>query len=71
MTLDSTSRVCLLGENGEGKTTLVKVMLGELDPTGGEVTRDRGARVALVNQHHSDQLAYVTLSSTSLRFPQL
>eukprot|EP00037_Helgoeca_nana_P004794 m.47955 g.47955 ORF g.47955 m.47955 type:complete len:733 (-) comp15756_c0_seq1:125-2323(-) len=58
MTLDSTSRVCLLGENGEGKTTLVKVMLGELDPTGGEVTRDRGARVALVNQHHSDQLAY-------------
>jgi ATPase subunit of ABC transporter with duplicated ATPase domains len=29
MTLDSQSRVCLLGENGDGKTTLVKVMLGQ------------------------------------------
>ena len=35
MGLDSDSRVCLLGENGDGKTTLVKVMLGHLDPTAG------------------------------------
>ena len=27
----------LLGENGRGKTTLVKLMLGELDPTAGVV----------------------------------
>ncbi|ACO60757.1 ABC transporter/cobalt transport family protein [Micromonas commoda] len=58
MGLDSDSRVCLLGENGDGKTTLVKVMLGHLAPTAGLVTVDRGARVALVNQHHADQLAY-------------
>ena len=58
MSLDSDSRVCLLGENGDGKTTLVKVMLGHLAPTEGLVTVDRGARVALVNQHHADQLAY-------------
>ena len=58
MGLDSDSRVCLLGENGDGKTTLVKVMLGHLDPTAGSVTVDRGARVALVNQHHADQLSY-------------
>lgn len=58
MSLDSTSRVCLLGENGDGKTTLVKVMLGNLEPTQGLVTINRGARVALVNQHHADQLAY-------------
>jgi len=58
MTLDSASRVCLLGENGEGKTTLVKVLLGQLDPTSGVASLDRGARVALVNQHHADQLAF-------------
>ena len=58
MSLDSDSRVCLLGENGDGKTTLVKVMLGHLDPTQGVVTLNRGARVALVNQHHADQLSY-------------
>ena len=50
------SRVVLLGENGNGKTTLVKLMMGELEPTEGEVRRDPGARVALVNQHHADQL---------------
>jgi len=33
-------------------------MLGQLDPTAGVVTRDHGARIALVNQHHADQLAY-------------
>ena len=58
MTLDSASRVCLLGENGEGKTTLVKVLLGQLEPTAGVASLDRGARVALVNQHHADQLAF-------------
>ena len=58
MTLDSASRVCLLGENGEGKTTLVKVLLGQLEPTGGVASLDHGARVALVNQHHADQLSF-------------
>ena len=58
MTLDSASRVCLLGENGEGKTTLVKVLLGQLEPTRGVAYLDHGARVALVNQHHADQLSF-------------
>ena len=58
MTLDSASRVCLLGENGEGKTTLVKVLLGQLEPTRGVASLDHGARVALVNQHHADQLSF-------------
>ena len=58
MTLDSASRVCLLGENGEGKTTLVKVLLGQLEPTSGVASLDHGARVALVNQHHADQLSH-------------
>jgi ATP-binding cassette subfamily F protein 3 len=58
LSLDSTSRVCLLGENGEGKTTLVKVLLGQLEPTSGLASIDSGARVALVNQHHADQLKF-------------
>ena len=71
MSLDSDSRVCLLGENGDGKTTLVKVMLGQLDPTQGVVTLNRGARVALVNQHHADQLSYdkTPLAFMLERFP--
>ena len=32
----SKSRIVLLGENGNGKTTLVKLMLGDLEPTEGK-----------------------------------
>mmetsp|Transcript_28411 Transcript_28411/g.36747 ORF Transcript_28411/g.36747 Transcript_28411/m.36747 type:complete len:806 (-) Transcript_28411:246-2663(-) len=52
----SKSRIVLLGENGNGKTTLVKLMLGELMPTKGEVLIKSNARVALVNQHHAEQI---------------
>ncbi len=54
--IDSKSRIVLLGENGNGKTTLVKLIIGELEATEGEILRDSGARVALVNQHHADQI---------------
>jgi ATP-binding cassette subfamily F protein 3 len=63
--IDSKSRVVLLGENGLGKTTLVKLMLGTLEPSSGEVHRAGQARVGLVNQHHADQL---DLTLTPLQF---
>ena len=74
------SRIVLLGENGNGKTTLVKLMMGVLQPTAGhpqsdtslhlfrarkeltsvhmagEVIIASGVRIALVNQHHADQI---------------
>jgi len=56
MCIDAKSRVCLLGENGVGKTTLVKILMNLLEPTTGVVERDLGARIALVNQHHADQI---------------
>ena len=42
--VDSGSRLVLLGENGQGKTTLVKLLLGQLEPTTGIVHRQPGAR---------------------------
>ena len=63
--VDGDSRIVFLGENGNGKTTLVKLITGELEPTIGTVTRDGGARIALVNQHHADQL---NLEVTPLAF---
>jgi len=54
--IDSKSRIVLLGENGNGKTTLVKLILGDLQPTEGEVITAGGTRIALVNQHHADQI---------------
>jgi len=63
--IDGSSRVVFVGENGNGKTTLVKVMLGLLKPTLGTATLNRGARIALVNQHHADQ---IDLTMSPLQF---
>ena len=63
--VDSSSRIVLLGENGNGKTTLAKLMLGQLTPTVGEVSINPHSRTAIVNQHHADQL---DLTLTPLEF---
>ena len=43
-------RVCLLGRNGEGKTTLLRVLLGEVRLDEGVIERQQGLRVALLTQ---------------------
>ncbi|GBG30245.1 ATP-binding cassette protein, putative [Hondaea fermentalgiana] len=52
----TSSRIVILGENGCGKSTLIKNMLGELDPVSGYVERNPKARFAFFTQHHVDQL---------------
>eukprot|EP00419_Tripos_fusus_P054059 CAMPEP_0172807520 /NCGR_PEP_ID=MMETSP1075-20121228/7058_1 /TAXON_ID=2916 /ORGANISM="Ceratium fusus, Strain PA161109" /LENGTH=867 /DNA_ID=CAMNT_0013646519 /DNA_START=75 /DNA_END=2678 /DNA_ORIENTATION=- len=54
--VDSRCRIVLVGENGNGKTTLLKLLLGQLQPTEGEVVINRHARFAVINQHHADQI---------------
>jgi len=63
--ITSKSRIVLLGENGNGKTTLVKLIMGELKACEGEVRRSPHARYAIVNQHHADQ---IDLTMTPLQF---
>ena len=43
-------RAALTGRNGEGKSTLFKVMAGMLEPDDGEVVRAPGLKVAYVSQ---------------------
>ena len=43
-------RLCLLGRNGTGKSTLLKLIAGQLPPEGGEIMRQQGLKVALVSQ---------------------
>lgn len=45
------SRVACVGENGAGKSTMIKVLTGEVVPQTGEVWRHPNARVAYLAQH--------------------
>jgi ATPase subunit of ABC transporter with duplicated ATPase domains len=52
----SKSRIALLGRNGCGKSTLIKLIVGKLRPVGGEVLIDGGARIEYLAQHQLEQL---------------
>ena len=43
-------RICLLGRNGEGKSTLMRVLAGELSPDAGEVGWSKGLSTASLPQ---------------------
>src|SRR6185369_13890824 len=48
--IDSGERVCLIGRNGTGKTTLLRVITGVATPDEGEVWRQETLRVAHLEQ---------------------
>lgn len=48
--VDSGERVGLLGRNGAGKTTVFRMLTGELEPDEGEIQIAAGRRVGLISQ---------------------
>jgi len=45
------SRVACIGENGAGKSTMIKLLVGEIEPQVGTVWKHPNARIAYVAQH--------------------
>ena len=43
-------RIGIVGRNGDGKSSLLRMLLGDLNPTEGRVTRRNGLRVTLLSQ---------------------
>jgi ATP-binding cassette subfamily F protein 3 len=54
--VDNDDRIALLGSNGNGKSTLVKLIAGRLDPFEGTVTRASKLKIAYFAQHQLDEL---------------
>ncbi|GAA5977492.1 hypothetical protein JCM11641_000981 [Rhodosporidiobolus odoratus] len=50
------SRIGLIGANGAGKSTMMKLLIGELQPTLGQQSRNGRLRIAYFAQHHIDSL---------------
>lgn len=50
LVIEPGERVCLLGRNGEGKSTLLKIIAGDVTPDGGVVRLDSGAKLAVLPQ---------------------
>ncbi|MDA0786345.1 MAG: ATP-binding cassette domain-containing protein, partial [Proteobacteria bacterium] len=54
--IDPDDRIALLGRNGNGKTTLARLLAGQLQPMGGEVTSSSKLRVGYFAQHQVEEL---------------
>lgn len=48
--IQENERVCLMGRNGEGKSTLLKILSGETEANSGEIIRKNGLRTARLIQ---------------------
>merc|ERR1711937_718472 len=51
LTVSQVSRVAVIGANGAGKSTAIKVLVGEQKPTEGAIWKASGLRMAYVAQH--------------------
>merc|ERR1711939_1045544 len=51
LTVSQVSRVAVIGANGAGKTTAIKVLVGEQTPSEGQIWKSAGLRLAYVAQH--------------------
>src|SRR3954470_4968724 len=56
MRIDNDDRIALLGSNGNGKSTLVKLVASRLQPMTGSITRASRLKIAYFAQHQLDEL---------------
>jgi len=56
--VDMDSRIAILGANGTGKSTLLNLITGALQPVKGTVSKHSGLKLAKYSQHSADQLPY-------------
>uniref|UniRef100_A0A8C7G9E1 ATP-binding cassette sub-family F member 1 n=1 Tax=Oncorhynchus kisutch TaxID=8019 RepID=A0A8C7G9E1_ONCKI len=54
--IDMETRICIVGPNGVGKSTLLLLLTGRLNPIKGEMRKNHRLKVGFFNQQYADQL---------------
>lgn len=54
--IDLNSRIAIVGPNGVGKSTFLKLLVGELNPVQGELIRNHRLRIGRFDQHSGEHL---------------
>ena len=65
--IDNDERIAILGANGNGKSTLAKLLAGRLSPMSGQMTSAQRVEVAYFAQHQLDELNEDESAYTHLR----
>jgi ATPase subunit of ABC transporter with duplicated ATPase domains len=52
------SRIAIVGQNGTGKSTLLNLITGQLQPIKGSISKHSSVKLAKYSQHSADQLPY-------------
>lgn len=61
----------VIGANGAGKSTFLKILSGEIEPTNGSVTIDPGLRMAVLSQNHFQFDAFSVLDTVLMGYKRL
>ncbi|NLI94087.1 MAG: ATP-binding cassette domain-containing protein [Peptococcaceae bacterium] len=61
----------LIGANGSGKSTFLKILSGEIEPNKGEVSIDPGERIAVLKQNHFEFDEYEVLKTVIMGHKRL
>lgn len=65
-------RLAIMGDNGTGKTTILKCIMGELNPLSGQLVRYRPTNIGYITQHHFDIKGSKTLVESYMEdFPMM
>ena len=61
----------LIGANGTGKSTFLRILSGELEPSQGEVVVTPGERIAVLRQDHYQFDEYTALQTVIIGYARL
>ena len=61
----------VIGANGAGKSTFMKLLSGDLDPTNGNISLEPGNRMAVLKQNHNAYEDHSVLDTVIMGYKKL